>query len=64
MLTIKVKKALTVDDELEPKYYIEGSCLSTDTKPTTGIGNGSILFEMNTGTMYKFDEENAAWRAW
>lgn len=64
MLTTKVKKALTVDDELEPKYYIEGDILSTDTKPTTGIANGSVLFEMDTGTMYKFDEENEAWRAW
>lgn len=64
MLTIEVKKALTVDDELEPKYYIEGSCLSTDAKPTDGIANGSVLFEMDTGTMYKFDEENVAWRAW
>lgn len=64
MLTTKVKKALTVDDELEPKYYIEGDILSTDTKPTDGIANGSVLFEMDTGTMYKFDEENEAWRAW
>lgn len=44
--------------------YIEGSCLSADTKPTTGIANGSILMEMDTSTLYMFDEANSTWRAW
>lgn len=42
--------------------YIEGSCLSADTKPTTGIANGSKLMEMDTSKIYMFDAENAEWR--
>lgn len=45
------------------KDYCEGSCLSTDSKPTN-VANGSILMEMDTATLYKFDEENNTWRAW
>ena len=37
-------------------------CLSTDTKPTEGINNGSILLEMDTGKMYMFDKDNEQWR--
>ncbi len=36
-------------------------CLSTDTKPTTGIKNGSTCLEMDTGSMYMYDAENAEW---
>ena len=42
------------------KYREEGSCLSTDTKPTD-VANGSILKEMDTGTLYFFDEEGTQW---
>lgn len=42
--------------------YYEGSCLSTDTKPSSGIANGSILLEMDTGKVYQFDEEHSQWR--
>ena len=35
--------------------------LSTDSKPTTGVGNGSCFIEMNTGKVYFF---NAAGNAW
>lgn len=63
-MTIKVKRALTVDDELDHIYYIEGDCISTETKPTTGVANGSVLFEEDTSTMYKFDAINEIWRAW
>lgn len=45
------------------KEVIEGSCLSTDNKPLT-YGNGSILMEMDTSTLYMFDEKNKTWRAW
>ena len=37
-------------------------CLSTDTKPTEGIHNGSTLLEMDTGKMYMFDKDNETWR--
>lgn len=38
--------------------------LSTDTKPTTNIVNGSVFVEMDTSTVYFFDQENAVWHAW
>lgn len=44
--------------------YVEGACLSTDSKPTTGILNGSVLIEMDTGKVYFYDEANSQWREW
>ena len=45
--------------------YVEGTCLSTDTKPTqTVLMNGSKLMEMDTSTLYMYDKENQIWRAW
>ena len=35
--------------------------LSTDSKPTTGVGNGSCFIEMNTGKVYWFNGEASAW---
>ena len=35
--------------------------LSTDTKPTEGVRNGSIFNEMDTNTRYMFDEEKQEW---
>ena len=39
---------------------IDGTCLSTDMKPTN-VENGSQLVEMDTGLVYFFDEENMRW---
>jgi hypothetical protein len=36
-------------------------CLSTDTKPTEGIKNGSTCIEMDTGKMYVYDAEGEQW---
>lgn len=36
--------------------------LSTDTKPTTDVPNGSSFLEMDTGNVYMWDEENEQWR--
>lgn len=44
------------------KYYREGECLSTDTKPTNGWANGSKLIEMDTSKVFMFDEANSQWR--
>ena len=44
------------------KYFGHGSCLSTDSKPTADIANGSTLLEMNTSNVYTFDEANTTWR--
>lgn len=43
------------------KNRIEAVCLSTDTKPTTGIANGSLVLEMDTGKIYAFNEAGSAW---
>ena len=36
-------------------------CLNDDSKPTTGIANGSTCTEIDTGDVYCFDEENSVW---
>lgn len=46
------------------KLLVEGSCLSTEDKPKSTIANGSVLKEMDTATVYLFDETNQTWRAW
>ena len=35
--------------------------LSTDTKPTKGVNNADVFFEMDTGSVFVFDEENQVW---
>ena len=43
---------------------IHGECLSTDSKPTAGIINGSDVIEMDTSKLYFFDEAGTAWIEW
>ena len=43
------------------KVLIEAACLRTDTKPTTGIANGSKCIEMDTGKTFMFNEEDSEW---
>lgn len=38
--------------------------LSTDQKPTEGVGNGSAGIEMDTGKLYFYDLANTTWREW
>ena len=38
--------------------------LSTDTKPTENIVNGSAFVEMDTGTLYFFDQAGKIWWKW
>ena len=35
--------------------------LSTDTKPTDGVANGSVFLEIDTNKTYIYDEQNATW---
>ena len=49
----------TKESNLRQVYHY--ACLSTDTKPTTGISNGSTCIVMDTGKTYIFDEENGEW---
>ena len=41
--------------------YFEFAGLSTDTKPTSGVGTGSIFVEVDTGTVFFFDEDGGTW---
>ncbi len=56
---------VTINEGSQPKKYgkqiVEIYCLSTDSKPTTGIANGSWLIEINTGDVYIFNEAGTAW---
>lgn len=38
--------------------------LSTDSKPTDGIGNGWLFLEMDTSKKYLFDADGETWREW
>ena len=35
--------------------------LSTDSKPTVGIANGTIFYEMDSGSVYMFNEASGTW---
>ena len=44
--------------------YIEATGLSTDTKPTENVMNGSIFAEVDTGKVYFFNEDGATDEQW
>lgn len=46
------------------KWLIEATCDSTDTKPGQGYMQGSILTEVDTGTVYFYDEEASEGSEW
>lgn len=56
MLTYTESRAVNND-----KMFVKGVCTSSDTKPTTGISNGSQLIEMNTSKTYMYNEEDGEW---
>lgn len=35
--------------------------LSSDEKPTKGVGNGSVFYEMDTQEVYMFDQATSTW---
>ena len=43
------------------KKQVEISGLSSDTKPTTYIAEGSIFCEVDTGKVYFFNETSSTW---
>lgn len=47
---------VTLNTEYTTQRYV---CLSTDTKPAAP--NGSMLLEMDTQTVYVYDEDNTSW---
>lgn len=59
MITI-TKDKINLTNENNSIQTIFG--LSTDTKPTDEIINGSIFIEMDTSKIYFYDLENEQWR--
>lgn len=55
-------RQMIINDDGTTSFYGEGSCLSTDAKPTTGVANGSTLLEMNTSKVFAFDADSATWK--
>ena len=61
-----VRKMITYDKmvvnfrESGEIFRVDGKCLSTDEKPTD-VENGSSLIEMDTGTLYFFNETEKQW---
>lgn len=43
------------------KQYIEAAGLSTDTKPSEDLVTGSLFLEVDTGTVYAYDEVSGTW---
>lgn len=43
------------------KRLIEAYGLSSDTKPTTNIAQGSVFIEIDTSNAYFFNEANNTW---
>ena len=65
MITYSEKKWIGKrrNDDKTARLYVEGTCLSTDSKPLD-VDNGSKLMEIDTATLYVFDLENMVWRSW
>lgn len=62
MVTWHNQKPMDFTANGAPVLYGVGDCLSTDTKPTDGIYNGSTLHELDTQKVFKFDAENKKWQ--
>ena len=63
MVTITFDKKFSASGNKQYEIVHDVRCLSTDTKPTTGISNGSTLLEIDTGDVYIFDGEGKTWNA-
>lgn len=49
----------TVDNVVSNRTYFG---LSSDTKPVNkNVRNSDVFYEMNTGNVYMFDEDNQTW---
>ena len=57
MITVIKQEQFTQEKDL---VHVE--CLSTDTKPTAGIVNGSLCLELDTGDFYYFDGTDDTWK--
>lgn len=43
------------------KRIVNIACNHDDEKPTTGLANGSMCIEVDTGKLFLFDEEEEEW---
>ena len=64
MLTLEYQKILGYDFDGKPIYQVHGFCLSSDSKPTDGIGNGSDIIEIDTSKIYFYDQSGKSWHEW
>lgn len=53
-----ILKSIYVGNE---KCLVQAACKTADTKPTDGIANGSICFDMEASAFSMFDEASSAW---
>lgn len=63
-----ITKAIRVDgddymicDGGDIRKRVEHYGLSTDTKPTNGVNNADIFYEMDTQKVYLFDADSSKW---
>lgn len=64
MITILAKFTPTLNDEPlnnSQNFYLVACGLSTDTKPTDLVLNGSKFEELDTGKQYYLNGENSTW---
>ena len=52
------------DEDGNSLTYVEGFCLSGDTKPVDKFVTGSKLTEIDTGDVYYFDEDGNPGSEW
>ena len=43
------------------RWFTEGYCDSTETKPTQNTADGSTMTETDTGKVFMFNEHSNAW---
>lgn len=58
---IRTIRRLIATDGGDNKEWVELTMLSSDAKPTSGIINGSIATEVDTGKVFFFDETAGEW---
>lgn len=58
-------RIIKMEQHTENTVYIEGACLSSDTKPgmvgENGVITGSRMTEVDTGDVYAYDESGKSW---
>lgn len=54
-------RATFVGNVIGGNQYLELAGLSTDTKPTSGMLTGSLFHEVDTASIYAFDEVSGEW---